>query len=483
MRFVKSEELELGTVIGRDIIITAQKTAMLKKGTVLNERYIDYLRNKGYLGAYVSDPISKDIDIEETLDQEIFREGVDAVMEEDIGDILGVSTDIVENILSKEKICTDLIDLRSYDDYTYHHSVNVAVYAVLVGYKLGFTSEELISICQAGLLHDIGKSKIPDEVLNKPDKLTDEEFEVMKHHAQLSYEMIEDSYEISAAVKQAVLCHHENENGSGYPLGKEGKDLNLMAKIIHVVDVYDALTSKRPYKDPFEPLKAFEYIRSGIDRQYNKQVVMALIEVIPPYPVGMDVYLSDGTRAIVIDHSKNRIRPIVRKIDTGETINLAADNNYQDIKIKGLVSFLYDNKDEKISELNESRSAVKKEKKRIFIVDSNKAYRIQLEGIFENDAKLFVFKSGLEALTEAKESGAPDLIITETDLPILDGLTAVSKLRDTTGIIVPAIFLSQDKSAGTILKAKQMGKTDYILKPANPAYVMERALYALYNGM
>lgn len=481
MRFVPSEELKLGTVIGRDIIFTARKTAMLKKGTVLNERYIEYLQDKGYLGAYVSDDLSNDVQLEETVDQEIFQEGVEAVMDENIEDMLEVSSDIVTDILNKREICTDLIDLRSFDDYTYHHSVNVAVYAVLVGKQMGLKIDDLNLICQAGLLHDLGKSKIPEEILNKPGKLTDDEYKVIQQHAQYSFDIISESFEVSSVVKQAVLCHHENENGSGYPNGKEGSEISILSKIIHAVDVYDALTSKRPYKEPYEPANAFEYMKSGKGIQFNESVVDALIEVIPPYPAGIDIYLSDGQRALVIDHSQNKMRPIIRIVATGETVNLATDDNYKDIKIErsGLIPIGEDQG--KIHDLNESRSAVKLLKKKIYIIDPNRKSRMQIESILENDAHLCVFDSAFDALGYAKENGAPDLVITEVTMPVMDGITATTKMREATNSTFPIIFITGDNSANTILKARALKKTDYILKPANPVYIKERTYHALYN--
>lgn len=481
MRFIPSEELKSGTIVGRDIIFTAQKAAMVKKGTVLTERYIQYLQDKGYLGVYISDIFSEDVEIEETVDPEVFQSGVEAVMFENIQEIMHVSDSIVSDIVSKKEICTDLLDLRSYDLYTYHHCVNVAVLSVVVGRHMGLSQSELTQLCQAGLLHDLGKSRIPEEILNKPDRLTDTEFGVMKNHPQYSYDIISESHDISAAVKQAVLCHHENENGSGYPGGKEGQELSIISKIVHAVDVYDALTSKRPYKAPYESANAFEYLREGIDVLFNKEVIEAMMDVIPPYPTGIDVYLSNGERALVINHSENRNRPIVRLIPSGKVVNLHTSKEYADIYIarSGLLPF--GSEEGEVSNLNESRSAVKIIRKNIIVIDTNKASRLQLENILVYNANIKLFETGLNALAYVKEHGAPDLIITDTDLPFMDGLTTVMKIRNATKTNVPVIFLSADNTTTTIVNARQLGNTDYILKPANPVYIKERASLALYN--
>lgn len=481
MRFVPTQELQLGTVVSRDIIFTAQNAAMLKKGTVLNERYIEYLQSKGYLGAYVTDELSADIEIPETVDQRLFQDGVEAVMEEKISDVLDISTGIVEDIYSKENLCADLIDLRSFDDYTYHHSVNVAVFSVLVGKFMKLSQQELIYICQAGLLHDLGKSKIAEEILNKPDKLTDEEYTEMKKHAQYSFDMIANSFDVNAIVKQAVLCHHENENGSGYPNGREGSELSLLSKIIHVVDVYDALTSKRPYKEPYEPIKAIDYIKSGRNIQFNSDVIDALENVFPPYPVGVDVYLSDGRRALVIDHSKNKIRPIIRLADTKETVDLDSNASYKDIYIARSGLIASEEEQGKIHVLNEDRSAVKLIRKKVFVIDSNRKTRMQIESILGEDSIVETFESGFDAVDRINQQVIPDLVILDTSIPIMDGFAVINKMRNESKKNIFAIFYTSDNSKDTILKARRLPNTDYILKPANPVYIKERTYNALYN--
>ena len=312
MRFIATSMLEPGMLLGRDIV-SPSKSFMLKKGVELTADYISYLSEKGYLGAYIAEPGTLDIEVEGPITLETLSEGIKAVEKADIGGLMSSAKKIVHDITSLNRLSIDLIDLRSFDDYTYRHSINVAIYAVAVAKYMGMSDEDLVHMAEAGICHDLGKQRIPIEIINKPDRLTDEEFAEIKRHPRYSYEMIADKYEIPSIVRQAVLCHHENENGSGYPLGKTGDELSLFAKILHAVDVYDALISRRVYKDPYTPVEAFEYIIGGKGILFNEEVVDAMRMVIPTYPIATDVHLSTGEQAVVVGHTNNPLRPIVRR--------------------------------------------------------------------------------------------------------------------------------------------------------------------------
>ena len=277
MRFVQTECLLPGMIVARNII-SGNKAFMLSKGTVLTEQYIRRLIHGGYFGVYISDDFSSDVVINEAISEDLFQAGVEAVSEGDIGEMLDIATNVVSDIITKEDISLDLYDLRSYDDYTYHHSMNVAVYCAVVGKKLELDNENLVNLTQAAICHDLGKSRIDSDILNKPAKLSDEEYEKIKKHPKFSYDILSERQEISAKIKQAVICHHENENGSGYPYGKVSEDIPYLAKIIHAVDVYDALTSERPYKQPFSHEKSMAIIVEGKGTQFDPNLVDVFVK-------------------------------------------------------------------------------------------------------------------------------------------------------------------------------------------------------------
>ena len=315
MRFVPSEALQPGMVVARDIW-GPTPAAILKKGIELTPKSIRFLNEKGYLGVYISDHLSEDVDIEEIVDQQLVRDGLMAVEQKNIGQIMNVAMELVANIFESEKVSVDLFDLRSYDDYTYHHSVNVGVYCAAVGRKMGLPQEEVVLLSLAAICHDLGKRDIDEAIIKKSGKLTDAEFEEVKKHPQYSSEILRSDPSIPLSVIQGVLMHHENENGSGYPYGKKGDEIPMFAKIIHVLDVYDALTSKRPYKNPFAPSDAFEYIQNNRGQLFDRDVVEAMIEVVPAYPPGIDVTLSNGEKALVMAHTFNALRPKVKILES-----------------------------------------------------------------------------------------------------------------------------------------------------------------------
>jgi len=476
MRFITAASLQEGMILGRDII-SSSHSFMLKKGVKLTEEYIKYLNEKGYLGAYIVDEAFADILPEEVVSQETIIGGLKAVENSDIDGIVISATKIVSEISACENLSVDICDLRSFDDYTYHHSVNVAVYAVAVGKYMGMTEDELTLLCQAGICHDLGKKKIPLEILNKPGKLTDDEFEIIKSHPKHSYDMLYDNTDIQSVVRQAVICHHENENGSGYPFGKTGSQIPLMAKIIHGVDVYDALTSKRPYKDPYAPVEAFEYLIGGKSILFNEEVVDAMRCVIPTYPVGMEVCLPNGENAIIVRNTQNPTRPVVRLIESGKDISLL-DEEYRDIFVaaSGYMSL---NNSEGVDGLNEKRQAVKEKKADIVIVDDALLTLRQVQNILKDEFNVIPLQSGIAVTNYLKTKGAPDLIIMDIEMPLVDGITAAKSIRKMGYDDLPIIFLSAKGDKETILSCKSVNAAEYIIKPIRPTYLRERVANVL----
>jgi HD-GYP domain-containing protein (c-di-GMP phosphodiesterase class II) len=158
------------------------------------------------------------------------------------------------------------------DNYTYGHSERVGFLAKVTGQSLGLTSKELQKLEWAGLLHDVGKIGIPEHVLNKPGRLTPEEFDLIKEHPGRSYEVLRPVASLEP-VLDAVLYHHENPDGTGYPKGLKGEEIPLMARIIHVVDVFDALTSTRSYRGAYDVERAIEIISKDSGTKLDAQIV------------------------------------------------------------------------------------------------------------------------------------------------------------------------------------------------------------------
>ncbi len=477
MRFISSDKLEPGMKLARDII-SPGNALMLKYGVTLTEEYIYYIRKLGYLGAYIDDFLSEGIDLQEAISHTTFTNGIKAVENCNVDGLIQSAKRIVEDISRLDSLKVDMYDLRSYDDYTYHHSVNVAVYCVAVGMYLELDNNELIQLSQAGICHDLGKQKIPVAIINKPGKLTDEEFAEIKNHPKYSYNIIENDSRISAAVRQAVICHHENENGSGYPFGKEGGEVSLLTRILHVVDVYDALISRRPYKNPCTPAEAYEYLDGGVGILFNKTVVEAMKKVIPAYPLGTEINLSTGQRALVIEHSKDYLRPIVRLMENGWPVDLSRkENAYIEIVPEQAKSV---GDTSKVSKLNEDRQTVKVHVPEIMLVDDSVVSLQQTVNILsDEDYHIIPLQSGLAAVNYIKKNGAPDLLIMDIEMPRMDGVKTVASIRNMGHTDLPVIFLTAKNNRETVLRCREVNAKDYIIKPVIPAYLKTRVAVAL----
>lgn len=222
--------------------------------------------------------------------------------------------------------------IKDTDEYTYNHSVNVAIYSVYIGRLLGLDDERLRELCQAALLHDIGKAKVPKDILNKKGKLTENEFSIVKKHTVDGYILSKRMSFLTEKVREAILCHHEREDGSGYPYGIKGKKINLYAKILAITDVYDALTSKRVYKKKSTPFEAIEeFYNMGVNK-FSRPILNIFLKNISQLYVNAQVRLSDGrVGKIEFIPPKNLTAPVIN-VD-GKYIDLSTNPSLKIIDI------------------------------------------------------------------------------------------------------------------------------------------------------
>ena len=221
--------------------------------------------------------------------------------------------EISQSITRNPEAFLNLARLKTKDDYTYMHSVAVCALMIALGKQLGLTGPELKEVGLAGLLHDVGKMMIPDEVLNKPGKLTDEEFEIIKGHPLKGWELLHGSPDITATALDVCLHHHERVDGKGYPDKLSGDKLTLFARMGAVCDVYDALTSNRCYKNGWEPADTIRKMAEWKDGHFDERVFQAFVKTIGIYPSGTLVRLKSGRLAIVLEQTeKSLLMPIVK---------------------------------------------------------------------------------------------------------------------------------------------------------------------------
>lgn len=251
----------------------------------------------------------------------------------DYGKLIEVSDIIYSRADQTDQFLRCLNEVRVTDEYTYSHCVNVSFYAMLLAKWINLDKEDVKGIIQAGLLHDVGKTKVPGMILNKKEPLSPEEFTEIRRHTLYGYDIVKGLNHMSANVKNAILLHHERVDGSGYPYGLAADAIDLYTRIIAVADAYDAMTTDRVYQKRRTPFEAFEMLITIGMRLFDTTVVKALLNCLPPYYVGSNVLLSSGEKGeIVFIPPHNVVKPIINI--RSSYIDLSEED---EIKIVGIV--------------------------------------------------------------------------------------------------------------------------------------------------
>jgi HD-GYP domain-containing protein (c-di-GMP phosphodiesterase class II) len=337
-------ELFIDTDKGVDLLDEkAEKELDLKVQNKLNE--IAEMK----LEEVVSVPLEKEIDKAKEIKNEA-KNTVHNIMEE-IRFGKPIKTEQAENVVDKmvdsifrnQDALISLGRIKKTDEYTYLHSMSVCVLMISFGKHLGFDTRQLKEIGIGAMLHDVGKMKVPMEVLNNPNPLNEEEYNLMKEHVVHSRLLLQQTKGISDISILLASQHHERIDGNGYPDGLKGDEISLYGQTAAIADVYDAMTSQRCYQKKFEPTevlrKLFEW-----DQIYNQELVQKFIKCIGIYPVGSLVRLDSGLLGIILNHGeKSLLHPLVRIIfDTNKDqflspydidLSIQSDKDFQD-KVK-----------------------------------------------------------------------------------------------------------------------------------------------------
>lgn len=224
-----------------------------------------------------------------------------------------VVNEMVDSIVRNPDAMQWLTNLRNRDEYTAIHSLNVCIFALTFGRFLGFNDEELNEIGIGALMHDIGKMRVPLEILNKDGKLTPEELEIIQQHATFGYEiLLENARQLPDSALEVAYSHHERKNGGGYPRKLSGEFIHLFARIVAIVDVYDAITSDRIYHHGMNTLDALKHMFESRLDQFDTELIEQFIKCIGIYPIGSIVELNTGEIGIVISVAqRHRLTPII----------------------------------------------------------------------------------------------------------------------------------------------------------------------------
>jgi len=231
--------------------------------------------------------------------------------------IASIAESIYSEIYSNYDLAKCISFVKDADKYTYTHCLNVSIYCMFIAKWLKMNDNEIKDVIKSGLLHDIGKAKIPQYILNKCGPLDDDEFEIMKKHPELGYELIYPISSIGDKIKKAVLMHHERENGSGYPMGLHSEEIEQYAKIVAIADIYDALTTKRVYRPkltPFDTFKEIESIAMG-ENLYDLKILLSFLTNISTYYIGAKIKLNDNRYGEIVYIPPYDISNPIIKID------------------------------------------------------------------------------------------------------------------------------------------------------------------------
>ena len=245
-----------------------------------------------------------------------------------LDDLMASTKNTVSGLLENYSLVHVVKNLRGTDDYTYQHSVNVGILSGIIGRWLKMDDVELNKLVLAGMLHDIGKSKIPNAILNKPGKLTQNEFEIMKQHTVEGYKILRTIKDLPEKVKLPALQHHERIDGSGYPFGLTNERLHDFSKIIAVADTYDAVTTDRVYQQKRSPLAVMEILDDEMFKKMDARSSLSMFMQIRDSLQDKNVVLRSGEKAKIIFVGKHGSNDLVVKTESGRVVNIGM-NNYR----------------------------------------------------------------------------------------------------------------------------------------------------------
>lgn len=338
LRLIPVGSLQAGMKLGKKIY-NEDGIILLSENAELTDAIIRRLKHHGLEFVYIADARTDDVVVQEMIEEETQRRALGEIrtnfrklsgptIKGMVYPFLGKTfASVVESILddlsSRDDAMIMMMNINSMDHYLYRHSLNVCVYTLLLGQIHGYNKEELTLLGLGALLHDIGKTKLPLELLNKPSSLTAEEFEQIKQHPEIGFKMLKDEPGIPLLSAHCAYQHHEKIDGSGYPRGIRGDEIHEFAKWIAITDAYDAMTTHRVYHSPMLPHQALEVLYTGCGHWYEKSKLELFRDRVAIYPMGMTVKLSTGEVGVVVRiHGHMPQRPVVRVLTDPTGVDL-----------------------------------------------------------------------------------------------------------------------------------------------------------------
>jgi HD-GYP domain-containing protein (c-di-GMP phosphodiesterase class II) len=340
MLLIKVSSLKPGVSLGKDIYSFDGKL-LLPKGTMLTQEHLFLFARRNIEEIFLLETPNERKKTEEDF-KDVYSDSLTVtktfMLEAKLGkpldqnEISGTVGMLVEQVFDQNDLFRQMRLMKDKDEYLFTHSVNVSLLCILIGRWLKLSAAEVKELGVAGLLHDVGKVYISNTILNKPGKLSNEEFDQIKKHPLIGYNLVSDYPWINEKISGAILMHHERLDGSGYPLGKGGNAMHQYASIVAVADVYDALTSQRSYNRKVSPYEAAEVLWQESFGRLDPRITKVFYDKVTNFYIGNEVILSNQERGMVVFVDPSQpTRPMVK---VGENFyNLAQDRSLSIVEI------------------------------------------------------------------------------------------------------------------------------------------------------
>ena len=326
MRVVNVSNLKGDEILGKQIFDESGRV-LLSVGVKLRPYYIERIKGLGIYSVYIDDDMSKNVIIEESISEKTRQMSKHAVKEmterycregkTDNSSVMNSVNSVIEDIISNKNVLINVAEISASDNNIYSHCVNVCVLSTIIGTHMGYSVSKLKDIAMGAMLHDIGKIKILNdkkvsEQFNTKEEL-DKYIELM--HPKVGYDFLGEQYVWNASVKVAALMHHERSDGSGFPLKLKGDEINQIAKIVAICDVFDNLISGRETGEPKTVSEVIEYLIGTSNIYFDEEMVRKFTMNIAAFPTGSAVLLSSNEKGLVVNQNNSMpMRPVVKVI-------------------------------------------------------------------------------------------------------------------------------------------------------------------------
>lgn len=330
MRFKHIDTIREGDILAKPILLE-NGNVLVGYGVKLSNSIIARMRFLGIDRVYIEDALTDDIEPEDVIQEETRQEAIVAVhkamsqmvditvtkgrtVNRELGTTFRQIFGSIINDLSRRKnVMVNLVSLHTTEGYLFHHSVNVAILAGILGLSKGYNRQQLEDLGVGALLFDIGMIQIPNEVRDKKGPLTDKEMKLVQSHTEKGFDILRNRFDISLLSAHCALQHHERFDGLGYPRGLKGREIHEYAQIVAVADVFDALTSVRPHRNRYKPNEAIEFLFGSGNSRFDLELVQLFCQHISIYPISTTVMLNTGQIGVVsANHTGSVQRPTVR---------------------------------------------------------------------------------------------------------------------------------------------------------------------------